>query len=608
MAHDPIVRASLVLYKGKAAIVSGAGQKLELQLQDGQSVSVRPKDVTLLHRGPADFAALKLPQGDLVAAWELLAGTTEETTLEDLAELAFGAFTPASALAAWHWVADGLYFSGTPDDVAVHSPHKVERDEAARAARAAESLAWTQFVERARSGQIDPNDVRYLSEVEEVAWGQRSRSRVLDDLSRAQSPEAAHAYLLDVGYWDARVNPHPRRLNMPDDQPAAPLPPLPDEARLDLTHLPALAIDDAGNQDPDDALSVDGERIWIHVADVAALVSPGSAADLEARARGANLYLPEGTIAMLPHAATERLGLGLLEVSPALSFGLLVNQEGELEDLQIAPSWVRVTRMTYEEAEECLDQEPLTTLQRAAWRFHERRRRGGAVELDLPETKMRVVDGQVQITPLRNLRSRDLVAEAMMMAGAAVARFAQVHNLAIPFTFQEPPEPLDAPPTLAGMFARRKTMRPSRTGIEPARHSGLGLEAYVRVTSPLRRYLDLVAHQQLRTFLAAGVPLAPQEVVERIGAADAVIGSVRQAEWLSRQHWTLVYFLQHKPWRGAGVVVERVGSRATVVAPELAWETRVHLREDLPVDSPVVLAVNGVDLPTLDAFVNATAR
>ncbi len=61
MASNTLQRGSLVLYKGKPAIVAGAGQKLELMLQDGQPVSVRPKDVTLLHRGPADFAALRAP-------------------------------------------------------------------------------------------------------------------------------------------------------------------------------------------------------------------------------------------------------------------------------------------------------------------------------------------------------------------------------------------------------------------------------------------------------------------------------------------------------------------------------------------------------------------
>ncbi|MEZ4770729.1 MAG: RNB domain-containing ribonuclease [Caldilineales bacterium] len=605
MPQTQIGRDSLVLFKGKPAIVTKTGQKLELTLQDGGTASVRPKDVALLHRGPASFAALKPPAGDMMAAWELLAGADQATTLDELAELAYGEITPAAAMAAWQWVADGQYFSGTPDDVTVHSAQQVERTEAGRAARAAEALAWSEFLERARARQTNSQDERYLGEVEEVAYGQRARSRVLDDLGHAQTPESAHAFLLEAGYWDEMVNPHPHRLNMPASDPVVSLASLPDEQRLDLTHLPAFAIDDAGNRDPDDALSVDGDRIWVHIADVASLVPPDSPADLEARARGATLYLPEATLAMLPRAATEQLGLGMQAVSPALSFGLRVGEDGSLNDLEIAPSWVRVARLSYEEAEGTLDEEPLASLYRAARRFSERRRLAGSVNLDLPETKMRVIDGRVEIAPLASLRSRDTVAEAMMMVGAAVAQFALAHDLTIPFAFQEPPEPLDAPDTLAGMFARRKTMRPSRQAIEPARHAGLGLDAYVRATSPLRRYLDLVTHQQLRAYLHGRPPLSPQAVIERIGASDAVTGSVRQAESLSRQHWLLVYFLQHTPWRGEGIVVDRFGSRAVIVVPELAWETRVHLREEVALDSTVGLTVTGVDLATLDAYVQA---
>lgn len=64
------------------------------------------------------------------------------------------------------------------------------------------------------------------------------------------------------------------------------LPVLPDEPRLDLTGLPAYAIDDEGNLDPDDAISLDGNRLWVHVADAAALVWSDSPADVEARGRG----------------------------------------------------------------------------------------------------------------------------------------------------------------------------------------------------------------------------------------------------------------------------------------------------------------------------------
>jgi exoribonuclease II len=598
-----IGRDSLVLYKTKPAVVIRSSDKLEILFQDGKTLSVRPKDLVVLHPGPIDFAKLKPPPGDVLSAWELLEGAT--TTLADLAELAYGAYTPASAWAAWEWVIDGLYFSGAPEAIQAHTSLQVEKERATRAVRAAEAQAWSGFLERVHQRRFEPEDNRYLAEVEQMAYGRRDKSRVLAELGRAQTPESAHGLLLELGVWDETFDPYPRRMDLPAESPVIDLPELPTEERRDLTHLPAFAIDDEGNRDPDDAISLDGDRLWIHVADVAALVTPDSASDLEARARGANLYLPEGVVTMLPWQATERLGLGLAEVSPALSFGLRIGADAAIADLEITPSWVRVTRLTYEEAEDMIEQEPLRTLHAWAGQREARRRQQGAVSLDLPEVRIKVIDGQVNIAPLLSLRSRNTVTELMLTAGEAVAQMAIERELPVPFTVQDAGEPMAAPQTLAEMFAGRRRMRPSQQSTRPGPHAGLGLPAYVRVTSPLRRYLDLVAHQQLRAWLAGRPPLDEPALLERVGAADAIGGAVRRAEGLARQHWTIVYLQQHPDWSGEGVIVEKMGLRATVLIPELAWEFRVHLREDLPLDSVVQVTYVGANLPLLDAHLRA---
>lgn len=594
-----IGRDSLVLHKSRPAVVVRSGDKLEILFQDGKTLGVRPKDVVVLHPGPIDFDELKPPPGDLLAAWELLEGTT--VTLADLAELAYGAYTPASAWAAWEWVIEGLYFTGEPDALHAHSRSQVEKEKAARAARATEAQAWAGFLERTRQRRFVAEDSRYLVEVEQMAQGRRNKSRVLGELGRAQTAESAHGLLLELGLWDATTNPYPQRLDLPLESPQIDLPALAAEERRDLTHLLAYAIDDEGNRDPDDAISLDGNRLWVHVADVAAMVTPDSPADLEARARGANLYLPEMTVGMLPWQATQQLGLGLAEVSPALSFGLRVQPDGTVGDLEITPSWVRVQRLTYQQAEEMIDQGPLHTLYAWARRHAERRHEQGAISLDLPEVRIKVVNGEVVIAPLLALRSRELVSEAMLMTGAAIAQLGIEQGLSLPYTVQEPGEPFDAPGTLSEMYAARRRLRPSQQSTIPGPHAALGLPAYVRCTSPLRRYLDLVAHQQIRAYVAGQPSLDDQAMLARVGAAEAISGVVRRAEQLSRQHWTVVYLQQQQSWSGEGVIVEKTGLRVTVLIPELAWELRLHLRHDLPLDSIVQLAFTGANLPLLDA-------
>ena len=588
---------SLVLYKSGPARVVTIGDKLEIELEDGRSLRVRPKDVVLLHPGPlAGLRELNSPPGEVEAACELLDGG--QTTLRELAELIYGAYTPATVWATWRLVEEGLYFQGAPGTVNARPLAEVAQERAAREAKAAERQAWTGFLNRAHAGRCAPEDAPYLREIEEVAWGQREQSRVLQALDCDQNPESAHALLLRLRHWDGTVNPWPCRVGATLARPAAELPDLPDEPRLDLTGLPAFAIDDEDNLDPDDALSLDGDRLWVHVADVAALTPSGCPADLEARARGATLYLPETTVPMLPAAAVHRMGLGLAEISPALSFGLELDADGIVTGVKIVPSWVRVQRLSYEAVELRLDEEPFRRFYELAQRHQARRRVNGAIFIDLPEVKMQVSDGRVRIKPLPRLRSRMLVTEAMVMAGEAAARFALEHGLPFPFATQDVAEtPEREPVGLAAMYALRRSLRPRQYSSQPGPHGGLGLEVYAQVTSPLRRYLDLVAHQQLRAFLHGGELLDAQALVERVGAAEAAALSVRRAERLSREHWTLVYLQQHPGWQGEGVLVEKRMPRGTVLIPALALETRVKVADSVLPDSVLPLRLTGVELP-----------
>lgn len=592
---------SLLLYKQRAArLVQTGEKKIEISTAEGERHSVRPKDVVLLHPGPvANLGLVPPPHGEVMAAWELLAGETVE--LAELAELAYGEFTPAGAWALWQMVDDGVYFSGEVDAVQIHTAEAVAEIQAGRATKAAETAAWQIFLERMQAGQhpLESED-RYMADVVAVALGEQTQSRTLRALDQEVSPESAHALLLRVGYWNDQVNPYPQRLGAVLHPPELVLPEMLDEDRWDLTDLVALAIDDEGSQDPDDAISWEAGRLWVHVADAAALIHPGSALDREARARGANLYLPEGTIPMLPPAATPRLGLGLNEISPALSFGLDVTATGEIEDVEIVPSWVRVTRLTYAEAETQLETSPLREVDALSRAFTARRQALGALDLNLPEVRVRVVDGQVSVRPYASLYSRNLVRDAMLLAGEGAARFALENQIPVPFSTQErgPDLPLQAPSTLSGNFALRRLMRPGQLKGEPSLHAGLGMEQYTQTTSPLRRYSDLLAHQQIRAFLSGQPLLDSQTVMQRMAEGAMGMSLTRQTERICNRHWTLVYLLQNPTWTGEAVVVDNNGRRCLVVIPDLDLEGPIY-GGSYELEQVVPVNVTGINLAQL---------
>ena len=585
---------ALVLYKIRPARVTEVTDKIGLELEGGKTKRVRDKDVTLLHPGPlSSLKQLEPLQGDVGETWELLEGG--ETEIGEFAELLFGDYTPASAWAAWQLVADGVYFEGEPGAIRARPAALVEAEIAERESKAAEAEAWDAFVRRVEAGAILEEDHKTLGEVEQLALLKRNGSRILQALGVQETPVNAHRLLVNTGYWSANENPYPRRAGIDMSPPELELPQLPDESRLDLTGLAAYAIDDEDNQDPDDAISLDGDRIWVHVADVAALVPFDSPMDLEARQRGANLYLPDVVVPMLPQGVTHVLGLGLQEQSPALSIGFVLNEEAVPEQVEIRLTTLRVERISYAAAEQRLEEPLFAALQEQSQRYRARRKAAGSASIDLPEVKIKVTDGQVRIDPLPRLNSREMVTDLMLMAGEAVALYCQEREIPIPFATQ-------APQDLAGMFAYRRFFKPTQVKTQPEPHAGLGLSFYSRSTSPLRRYSDLLVHQQLRAHLAGQAPLDIQAVSERIAISEAGGMANRKTERVSNNHWRLIYLRDHPDWQGEAVIVAKEGERATVLIPELGMEAKVRIKGEAGLNDGVRLKPREIDLPDLTCY------
>lgn len=599
MSTQPIEK-SIVLYKNHPAIVVNIGDKMKIQLKNGETKLVRNKDIKLIHKGPIkNFTELDSNEGELKEAWELLQGQT--TNISELAELVYGENTPSSAWSAWLLVSDGLYFHGVPDKILIRTETELNNEIEKRNKKKIQKQEKEEFIERVRCGKILPEDSDNLKEIEALAYGLKPDCSIFKELKYKNTPENAHALLIKLGHWAENYNPYPRRYEVYPHCPSIKLPQIPKNHRQDLTHLESYAIDDEGNKDPDDAISFEDNKIWVHMADVAAMAEANGPLDQEALLRASNLYLPEKIITMLPEEVTTILGLGLSEISPALSIAIGVNPNGDLRCEEITPSLVKVKRITYKEANEKIDDEPFKSLYNVALKFKSWRLDQGGVNINLPEVQIRVQDEQVTISPLVQMKSRDMVSECMLMAGLAAARYAEEHNLPFPYTTQVAPDPVEKPSEMAGMYAYRKKMKPSEIKVSPKAHAGLGLKLYTRVTSPLRRYLDLVAHQQLRNHLMGKAILGPDEILERVGKSEAILSNLRKAERFSNKHWTLVHLSKNPHWKGQAILVGKKGNTGTAIIPELGLETKIQLNRQAELNEEITLSLVRTNIPELMA-------
>ncbi len=635
---------SLALYKNRPVLVLESLDRIDIRLEDGSVLKVREKDLVPLHEGPVTSIPPAAQGGDFDTARRMLLtdaqAASARLTWNELAELVFGRSGPAEVLACWTEAAAGLLFRIEEGSPLALSDEEVQRQAEKLARKEGEAAERSAFLERVqrikalrrnasrrekgaapeRASPHDDEDMaftqsdaRFLSEIEALALGKSAKSRICSELGVAEKPEAAHSFLLAIGYWDETVNPHPSRSGCSLSAPQIALGAESlEESRVDLGGIESWAVDNAWSADPDDAVGWDGSSVWIHIADPASIIAPDSPVDREALSRGATLYLPERVSPMLPDEALERFGLGLSEISKALSLRIELAEDASLKTVEIMPSRVRIKRSTYAEADRAMAEgkaEALTALADLASKRRSRRLANGAVEIDIPEVRVHV-EGQgreksISVEAIARYASSDLVREMMLLAGEAAARWAFDRGLPFPYYGQEAPsEPGQTAQAdgLSAQFARRRLMRAGLWGPSPSAHRGLGLSFYAQVTSPLRRYQDLLAHMQIRAYLAGRTILNEDEISRRCALAQAASAATRQAERSSILHWTLAYLARSPGWRGEAVVVGSGsgGRYYPVYFPELGLESKIHLRAPRGLDERVAASLVAVDLAGLE--------
>lgn len=563
----------------------------------GQQHTLHPRQITYEVSGethkPSDIPGfLKevqpyLDPSSLEVAWELLIEDGESVNPAQLALLLFSEASPAQCYAAHSLLSvDKVYFKNKgdcyePRSAAMVAEIKHQQDVAGQrhreqqeflsrvlSGRAGETVEWSES-DRHRFELLE----RFVLHPEN---NPRAAQELLATLGYPQNPEAAFELLVNLGLWSPHENLFLRRSSYPTQFPSkvidvaqrflASFPPDPDSnRRLDLTHLKVYTIDDESTTEIDDGLSVEydksgQERLWIHIADPTRLISPGDELDLEARHRSTTMYLPTGMIPMFPpELATGPMSLVQGRVCPALSFGVILDETGAAVDYQIHASIIKPTyRLTYEDVDEMLQLGVSNEPEIAAIASWAKRRRSwrnsqGAISIHMPEAVIKVKkDDEISIDLLDDSISRELVAEMMILTGEVAARYGQTHQLPLPYRGQPQPELpseeelLQLPAGPVRYCAMRRCMPRSEMSVTPIRHAGLGLETYTQVTSPIRRYTDLLAHLQIKAHLRGDpLPYTTEALQEIVLSVTTAAYEATLVERQTNRYWGLEYLRRH---------------------------------------------------------------
>jgi ribonuclease R len=315
---------------------------------------------------------------------------------------------------------------------------------------------------------------------------------------------------------------------------------------MERPSVKGITIDDKSTWDIDDAIWVEEgtNGFWVNVsiADVSKVVGVGSSLDKIAEERVGTQYFRTGNSPMLPRLSEHKLSLWPNRPKKTMTVKVFLGPDLTVMSVELFRSVLRSSaRLTYDAIPALLGDEtsPHVTVLRAAKKLADgllakRRANGAMVLYDLNTGWVTTEEGHVrQLVKRADTVGYIIVQELMILANASVAQYASEKNIPVLFRNHEGKETgpdraellkqiedaLQTP--LADLkFLRLKT----HTLLEKAKyegtlkgHFGLNLPAYLHFTSPIRRYADLVTHQQLRAHLKGEKLPYTVEDFQRIG-------------------------------------------------------------------------------------------
>ncbi|CAH9074438.1 unnamed protein product [Cuscuta europaea] len=572
-------------------------------------------------------------------AWNELLDNNKSVTVDELAEMIFGSAEPLESYCSHLLLSrDDIYFTrlGTKGSHSIYGPRpprQVHELLQRKIAKEADETELEEFVQLLKSIEempphAKPPNAMWMTEtknwekiqsledfaVDNCINDDRKRlvGAILKAMGMAKTSSSAVTLLMNIGYFPVHVNLDLLKLNLPTDHRddivlaadniLVESTSMCEVDRIDLTHLKVYAIDVDEADELDDALSAtrldDGRiRVWVHVADPTSLVQPGSIIDKEARRRGTSLFLPTATYPMFPESlAMQGMSLKQGKQCNAVTVSVILHSDGSISEYSVENSIIKPTYMlTYESASELLhlnleEEVELKILAEAAKHRFRWRQQQGAIDTCTLQTRIKVTNPNDPEPSMKIYVSNQcdpamrLVSEMMILCGEVIAMYGSYNMIPLPYrghpqsnidtsAFAHLPEgPVRSSAIVRIMHAAQMDFR------KPIRHGALGIPGYVQFTSPIRRYMDLLAHYQVKAFIRGDpLPFSPGELEGMASTINMTTRVVRRLCNSSLRYWVLEYLRrQSKDVKFCAVILKFIKDRnASVLLLEVGIEANV---------------------------------
>ena len=224
----------------------------------------------------------------------------------------------------------------------------------------------------------------------------------------------------------------------------------------------------------------------------------------------------------------------------------------------------------------------IITLRNIAEKFRQNRMDAGAVQITVPDINVWLGDdGEIAVSKInRESPGRMLVSEIMIMANWLKAKFLAKHQLPAIFRAQTAPRERlykGNKGTLFQNWMQRKLLSRFFLTPDPENHSGLGLNAYVTATSPIRKYFDLATQRQIRAVFGLETPYTVEEVDHIIQSLEEPMSYVAKIQYNRHRYWLLKYLEKHIGQKEEAIVLYKKRNNYQILLTEYLIECELPL-------------------------------
>jgi len=348
---------------------------------------------------------------------------------------------------------------------------------------------------------------------------------------------------------------------------------IPDSAKV----INAFTIDDETTYDFDDALSIKKEGgsyvLSVHISNFSNLFSIDSIYSDNARKLVNTIYAPNGNFNLFSKKLVDKISLSSGNLRSVLTVKLYVDNFSVV-NYKVERNYINISdNYTYDQFETLISKNPdyqflndftkhlsRERLKRADFKFFNQ-------ELAIRVNK----DNKLSLNCMELLDSRRIISELMILSNFCVSKYFNQNSLPGIFRSQRKSYDLetsmiDAEPPFS--FHRKVSPVDVSSTCDP--HHGLGLESYLQITSPIRRFHDAVNMWQVSYFLKERKVLFDSNYIDRILATTTPqLASSREKSKKVYKLWILKYLNQSKDKNLSGYIYSTLRDKYIVFFNQL---------------------------------------